>query len=152
MVGVPHWLSSKSIDELIGPDLDEYKVLYDSFVGILREEETTNERNHAFSERLMEDWRSGKMWYNAALKSSNGFPIIFEQNLQPRYFPSFEPDAEGVTLMRLWGEDWEEFIAGKLKDKATYIERVRAIFAKAEAEAAALEKEKRPTIDSEIVL
>jgi len=94
----------------------------------------------------------GKMWYNAALKSSNGFPIIFEQNLQPRYFPSLEPDAEGVTLMRLWGEDWEEFIAGKLKDKATYIERVRAIFAKAEAEAAALEKEKRPTIDSEIVL
>jgi len=54
--------------------------------------------------------------------------------------------------VRLWGEDWEEFIAGKLKDKATYIERVRAIFAKAEAEAAALEKEKRPTIDSEIVL
>jgi hypothetical protein len=40
--------------------------------------------------------------------------------------------------MRLWGEDCEEFIAGKLKDKAKYIERIRASFA--EAEAAAQEK------------
>jgi hypothetical protein len=56
----------------------------------------------------------------------------------PRYFPRFEPDAECVTLMRLWGEDCEDFIAGKLKDKAKYDERIRAIFA--EAEAAAQEK------------
>jgi hypothetical protein len=44
MVGVPHWLSGKSIDELIGPELDEYQVLYDSFVGILREEEAANQQ------------------------------------------------------------------------------------------------------------
>ena len=138
LVGVPHWLSGKSIDELVGPELDEYQALYDSFVGILREEEAAIQQGHAFSERLMDDWHSGKMWYNAALKSSNGFPISFEQSLQPRYFPSFEPDAECVTLMRLWGEDCEEFIAGKLKDKAKYDERIRAIFA--EAEAAAQEK------------
>jgi hypothetical protein len=138
LVGVPHWLSGKSIDELVGPDLDEYQVLHDSFVGILREEETAKQRDYAFSERLMEDWRSGKTWFNAALRSSNAFPLVFEQNLQPRYFPNFEPDVEGVTLMRLWGEDCEEFIAGKLKDKAKYEERIRAIFA--EAEAAAQEK------------
>ena len=136
MVGVPHWLSGKSIGELIGPELDEYQVLYDTFVSILREEETAKQQGHSFSERLKEDWHSGRMWYNAALKSSNGFPIIFEQSLQPRYYPSFEPDAEGVTLMRLWGEDCEEFIAGKLRDKAKYIERIRAIFAEAEAAAA----------------
>jgi hypothetical protein len=136
MVGVPHWLSGKSIDELIGPELDEYQVLYDTFVSILREEETAKQQGHSFSERLKEDWHSGRMWYNAALKSSNGFPIIFEQSLQPRYYPSLEPDAEGVTLMRLWGEDCEEFIAGKLRDKAKYIERIRAIFAEAEAAAA----------------
>jgi hypothetical protein len=136
MVGVPHWLSGKSIDELIGPELDEYQVLYDTFVSILREEETAKQQGHSFSERLKEDWHSGRMWYNAALKSSNGFPIIFEQSLQPRYYPSFEPDAEGVTLMRLWGEDCEEFIAGKLRDKAKYVERIRAIFAEAEAAAA----------------
>lgn len=65
-------------------------------------------------------------------------PYHFEQSLQPRHFPTFDPDADGVTLMRLWGEDCEEFIAGKLKDKAKYIERIRAIFA--EAEAAAQEK------------
>jgi hypothetical protein len=128
-------LGGKSIDELAGPDLDEYQVLYDSFVSILREEEIAKQQGHTLSERLREDWNSGKMWYNAALRSSNGFPLVFEQNLQPRYFPSFEPDAEGVTLMRLWGEDCEEFIAGKLRDKAKYDERIRAIFAEAEAAA-----------------
>lgn len=135
MVNVPHWLSGKSIDELVGPELDDYQMLYDRFVSILREEEAADRQDHTFSERLMEDWHSGKMWDNAALRSSNGFPIIFEQSLQPRYFPSFEPDAEGVTLMRLWGEDCDEFIVGKLEDKAKYIERVRTIFAEAEAEA-----------------
>lgn len=137
MVGVPHWLSGKSIDELYGPTLDEFQVLYDRFVSILREKEAVNRQDHTLSERLMKDRHSGNMWYNAALKSSNGFPIIFEQSLQPLYFPSFEPDAEGVTVMRLWGEDCEEFIAAKLRDKAEYIERIRAIFAKAEAEAEA---------------
>lgn len=136
LVGVPHWLSGKSIDELVGPDLDEYQVLYDTFVGILREEETAKQQGHSFSERLKEDWYSGKIWCNAALKSSNGFPIVFEQNLQPRYFQKFEPGAGGVTLMRLWGEDCEELIAGKLRDKAKCIERIRAIFAEAEAAAA----------------
>lgn len=86
MVGVPQWLSGKSVDELIGPDLDEYKLLYDQFVGVLREEEA-KQQSHSFSERLIEDWQSGKVWYNAALKSSNGFPIIssraFSRGISP---------------------------------------------------------------------
>jgi len=81
----------------------------------------------------MDDWRSGKMWYNTALESCDGFPIIFEQSLQPRFSISFEPDAEGVTFVRLLGEDCEEFIAGKLEDKLEHVERIRAILAKSEA-------------------
>lgn len=47
LVGVPHWLSGKSIDELVGPDLEEYQILHDSFAGILREEETAKQKRHA---------------------------------------------------------------------------------------------------------
>ena len=48
MVGVPHWLSGKSIDELVGPDLDEYQFMYDSFVSVLREEETAKKTRPQF--------------------------------------------------------------------------------------------------------
>ena len=113
LVGVPHWLSGKSIDELVGPELDEYQVLYDSFVGILREEEAAIQQGHAFSERLMDDWHSGKMWYNAALKSSNGFPIIFEQSLQPRYFPlrmRYSSQPRVATVTRCPAFNYEPFM------------------------------------------
>jgi hypothetical protein len=128
MVGVPHWLSGKGVDELVGPDLDEYKELHDRFVGLLEEGETARQQDHTFSQRLQDDWHTGKLWYNAALRSSNAFPLVFEQHLQPRFHPKFDPDVEGVALMRLWGQDCEEFIAAKLQDKARYEERVRAIF------------------------
>lgn len=129
MVNVPHWLSGKSIDELVGPSLDEYKALYDLFVNILEEEETSRHHDHDYSHRLREDWETGRLWFNAALRSSNAFPLVFEQNLQPRYFASFDPDKEGASLTRLWGEDCEEFISSKIQDKVKYEERIRAIFA-----------------------
>jgi hypothetical protein len=132
MVGVPHWLSGKGVDELVGTDLDEYKELHDRFVEILEEEETAKQQDHTFSQRLKDDWHTGKLWYNAALRSSNAFPLVFEQHLQPRLYPKFDTDMEGMALMRLWGQDCEEFIAAKLQDKAQYEERVRAIFAEAE--------------------
>jgi hypothetical protein len=128
MVGVPHWLSGKGVDELVGPDLDEYKELHDRFVEILGEEETARQQGHTFSQRLRDDWHTGKLWYNAALRSSNAFPLVSEQYLQPRFYPNFDPDVEGMALMRLWGQDCEEFIAAKLQDKTQYEERVRAIF------------------------
>jgi len=131
MVNVPHWLSGKSIDELCGPDLEEYKSLHDLFIDVLEDEETVRQHDHEFSKRLRDDWQTGKLWYNAALRSSNAFPLVFEQHLQPRFFAKFDPEIEGSTLMRLYSEDCEEFITAKLQDKARYDERIRAIFAAA---------------------
>ena len=133
MVEVPHWLSDKSLDELVGPDLDEYQRLHDEFIDILEQEETRTAQGHAFSKRMREDWRTGRIWYNAALRSPNGFPIVFENNLQARFFNKFEASEEASTLARLWGEDYEDFIAKKLVDKAEYEKRVREIFAAAKA-------------------
>jgi len=128
MVNVPLWLSDKDISELYGPDRDEFKPLHDLFIDILEGEETGRQQGHALSKRLREDWRTGKIWYNAALRSSNGFPLVFERNIKPRFFEKFGTETEGATLVRLWGEDYEEFIAAKLQDKARYDDRIRAIF------------------------
>lgn len=129
MVNVPHWLSDKSIDELVGPALEEYKGIYERFVDILEDEEAARQHDHCFSRRLREDWQTGKFWYNAALRSSNGFPIVFEQNIQPRFFAKFDRNVEGLSLLQLWGENYEDFIAAKIQDTARYEESVRAIFA-----------------------
>jgi hypothetical protein len=131
MVNVPDWLSDRSIDELVGSDLDEYQKLHNLFIDILEEEEVTRQCGHYFSTRLREDWRTGRFWYNAALRSTNGFPIVFEQSIQPRFFDKFDADVEGSSIMRLWGEDCEEFVNEKLRDKARYDQRIRAIFAAA---------------------
>ena len=72
--------------------------------------------------------------FAAALRSSNAFPLVFETHLQPRFFPSFDPKTDGVTLSRLWGEeDHEDFIAAKLRDKAKYDADVRRLFSVAKA-------------------
>lgn len=55
MVGSPHWLRGKSIDELEGSALDEYKKVYHRFVDIVEAEEATRAQGHTFSERLRED-------------------------------------------------------------------------------------------------
>ena len=129
MVNVPHWLSDKSIDELVGPALEEYKGLYDLFVDTLEGQEAARQQDHRFSRRLREDWQTGKLWYNAALRSSNAFPLVFEHNIQPRFFAKFDPDVEGLSLLQLWGENYEEFITAKIQDKNRYEEDIRAIFA-----------------------
>jgi hypothetical protein len=129
MVNVPHWLSDKGIDELVGPALEDYKGLYDLFVDTLEEEEASRQQDHCFSRRLREDWQTGKLWYNAALRSSNAFPLIFEHNIQPRFFAKFDPGVEGLSLLQLWGENYEEFISAKIQDKGRYEEAIHAIFA-----------------------
>ena len=129
MVNVPHWISGKGIDELVGPALEEYKRLHDLFIDIVEEEEAARQCGHGFSKRLRNDWRSGRFWYNAALRSSNAFPLIFEQHIQSRFFEKFDPDVQGLTLLPLWSEDCEEFIAAKIRDKKQYEERIRGLFA-----------------------
>lgn len=129
MVGISNWLSDKGIDELVGPDLDEYKKLHDDFIEVIEQVETARQNGHALSQRLREDWQTGRLWYNAALRSSIAFPLVFEQHIQPRFFAKFDPDVEGSAIMRLSSEDCEDLIAAKLHDKAQYEGRVRAIFA-----------------------
>nr|POE56220.1 hypothetical protein CFP56_69173 [Quercus suber] len=86
MVNVPTWFSGRSVEQLTGPALDEYKVLYDRFIAIMQDEETARGQMDVLSAQLHDDWRTGRLWYHAALRSSNAFPLIFERNIRPRFF------------------------------------------------------------------
>lgn len=134
---VPYWLANRDIESFREPAaVDEFKVIYDRFVAILQEEETARQQGHDLSERIQENWNTGRMWYNAALRSVNAFPFVFENNIQPIFL---DKDIDGESFMRLWTEHSEEFLAAKVRDKAQYEKRVRGIFA--EAQAAQAERE-----------
>lgn len=135
MVQVPHWLTDKGIDEIHGAELETYKQRYDEFVNIMEGEEKSLARDNSYSQRLRYEWDTGRVWYVMALGSINGFPGIFEQHLQPRFFQEgFETHIQGKPLSRLWCEDVDSFIAKKLKDYEVYKEKVRDIFAAVNAE------------------
>jgi hypothetical protein len=133
MVDIPSWLSGRGVDELDGPNLNEYKVLYDEFVDILEQEETVNQLANTYSQGLRERWITGMFWYNLALRSINAFPAIFKQHLQPRFFDKFQLDTDGLEWAQLWDENVLDFIARKHKDRERYEVRVREIFTAAEA-------------------
>lgn len=133
MVNVPHWLNRQSVDDLVGPALDEYKSLYDAFVTIVEREEIAGQHTNTFSRKLREDWEKGRLWYALALSSINGFPIIFEQHLRPKFYEKFDLDTDGVALAQLWHENVFEFIESKLEDYQRYKEEVHRIFEVARA-------------------
>lgn len=105
IVHVPTWLSDQDINDLHGPALAKYEACYDQFVDTLEEEETASQQGHSLSQRLRQDWKTGRLLYNAALRSSNRFPIIFEQNIRPTLFDSFDLKRDGTPLMRMWSDD-----------------------------------------------
>lgn len=153
MVHVPYWLTNQGVDQIHGPELEVYKQQYDDFVDILEQEENTLARDHSYSQRLREEWETGRLWYVMALGSTNAFPSIFEQHLQPRFFEEdFETHVQGKPLSRLWCEDVDSFIAKKLEDYEVYQNNVRSIFATARTEHDASQKdrgEKEPTLGAQ---
>ncbi|KAF2756136.1 hypothetical protein EJ05DRAFT_512686 [Pseudovirgaria hyperparasitica] len=126
---VPYWLSDKGVDQLAGPDLDEYKALYDEFLTVLEREEIEGQHSSMYSQKLREDWDTGRLWFSMALGSINAFPAIFEQHLQPKFYTEFEMDPEGKALANLWDTNVFDFIDKKLEDQKRYKEEVHKIFA-----------------------
>lgn len=133
MAQVPSWLSNRGVDEFEGPHLEEYQSLYDEFVTILEKEESAGHHTNALSQKLREDWSTGRMWYSIAMDSVNAFPFIFEQHLQPRFFNNYQKDTDDMALAQLWDEKVFEFLDEKLEDQQRYVEKIRQIYAEARA-------------------
>lgn len=134
MTQVPSWLSNRGIDQLEGPPhLEEYKSLYDEFVAILEKEESAGHHTTTLSQKLREDWSTGRMWYSIAMDSINAFPLLFSQHLRPKFFNNFQKDTDGAALAQLWDEKVFEFIDEKVKDQQRYVENIGQIYAEARA-------------------
>lgn len=136
LIDVPIWLSGRGIDQLKDDHLAPYKALHDEFVDIIAQEEIARGISNKFSQNLYDKWTTGKIWYNLALLSFNGYHAMFHGHLRPRFFEKYTNDVDGRTLAQLWDENVYEFIAQKQKDLEAYEAKIREIFATAEARAA----------------
>lgn len=131
MTCIPTWLNGRGVDQLDGPDLEEYSQLYHHFVAILEAEEKSRRLSHTYSHQLREDWKTGRLWYIKAVDSLNAFPAIVEQHLHPKFFEKFDWEIDGRALARLWDENVLDFINKKIEDRDQYEVRIKEMFAKA---------------------
>ncbi|RMZ85019.1 hypothetical protein DV738_g273, partial [Chaetothyriales sp. CBS 135597] len=107
LVHVPHWLSGRGVDELDGPEQEELKTLYDQFVDTVAEQEIASQQNHTLSQRLREDWTSGRIWY----------------------FKDWKFESHAWPLAQLWSENVSEFLEAKVQGMQDYNHKVRQVFA-----------------------
>ncbi|KEQ98515.1 hypothetical protein AUEXF2481DRAFT_492080 [Aureobasidium subglaciale EXF-2481] len=131
---VPNWLTDRAIDDMKSSNLDEFKAQYDEFVSTLEDEEALQGQDSSYSQRLREDWQTGRFWYLIALASINAFPAIFRDHLYSKFFKGrIDANSNVGALAQLWDEDVDGFITGKLEDYERYKREIGNIFAAARA-------------------
>lgn len=120
LVHVTSWLSGRGPDELDGPDEEGFKLLYDEFVEAVADGEKARQQSDAFSQRLCEDWTSGRFWYSLALGSINAYPSIFNAHSRPRYFEKWQSETHAWPLAQLWSENVSDILKAKVAGMQTY--------------------------------
>lgn len=128
LVQVPHWLSGRGVDQLYGPHLEEFQILHDQFVDVVAGRERAKQQNDALSQRLREDWSSGRIWYTMALGSLDALPSLFAQHLQGRYFQKWQFETHAWPLAQLWTENVSKFLEMKVDGMQEYKDKVRRVF------------------------
>ena len=126
MLGPPFWLTNRGADQLYGPDLDKYKVLYDEFVHVLEEEESTCQYSNVYSQTLWDAWSTGRYWFTLALVCPDALCSLFVRNIEPKFGISCAESDE--VLMRYWDEDAADLISTKVAQNERYNDQLRDLF------------------------
>jgi hypothetical protein len=129
----PYWLTGRSVDELIGEHLEEFREAYEEFVGTFEEEEKLFPPiNNVYSYRttlMRNGWQVGNFWYFHALDSPKGLFNLFRQHVYPIFAPSHQIASEFSRLVSdFWAPDVEEVILSKLRDKEEYDKSLCQLF------------------------
>ncbi|KAI9034908.1 uncharacterized protein KD926_005031 [Aspergillus affinis] len=108
----PYWLTGRSVDDLTGEHLGEFREAYEEFVDIFEEEEKLFPPiNNVYSYRttlMRNGWQVGNFWYFHALDSPKGLFNLFRQNVYPIFAPSHQVAAEFSRLVS------EKVVSGNL--------------------------------------
>jgi len=134
----PYWLTSQTVDGLVGEQLTLFDEIYREFLDIFAHEEAlllpaTQEQQAASLSRtctMKRGWEDGNFFYFLALDSISGLYGLFIQHIQPRFDYNVEYDAFDRKVSPYWRSESEQFIATKIQQKSEYDRRLREAFKK----------------------
>lgn len=146
MLDVPYWLTDCGIDGISGEGYDAFRQARGDFLQILEHEERNTRLGHAIPiSKVMHDmWASKGVWFWHSLTSVNNVcTTLLDDHLYPPRTTDDTSEIETV-VSRLWCEDPNGFIQGKLKDRQEYVEKVERLVRTAGRSAGADEATKDP--------
>ncbi|TPX21579.1 hypothetical protein DIZ76_015538 [Coccidioides immitis] len=152
MLHPPHWLTSQCIDTLQDERLDEYINVHKEFMSVFESEERALvQGNTPITHTMWKGWKIGNFWYFSALNWPKGLCNLFFEQIQPMFARCSDKactDFEEVVTS-YWAADAAKLIDSKLKEKESYGEKLRELFANSrESSASGLGSEKAGTTDT----
>lgn len=129
----PYWLTGRSVDDLIGENLEDFKEAHEEFVDVFeKEEKLFPPINNTYSHRttlVRSGWQGGNFWYFHALESPKGLFNLFHQHVYPIFAPSRQVGSDFSRVMSdFWAPNVEDIISAKLRDKEEYEKSLRRLF------------------------
>lgn len=130
----PYRLTGRTADNILGEDLDTFSKAHEQLTKIFEEEEKLClpffDVSSYRANIMRKGWKIGNFWYFQALDSPKGLFNIFRDHIQPIFSASqSEHPAEFSRIVsESWAVNTKDVIAGKLKDKEMYEERLRQRF------------------------
>ncbi|CAG8426436.1 unnamed protein product [Penicillium salamii] len=134
----PYWLTGRSVDEITGEHLEEFRNAYEEFVDVFEEEEKhfppINNVCSYRSNLMRNGMQVGNFWYFHALDSPKGCFNLFQQHMYPMFTSSPQVPSEFSRLVSdFWASNAEELILAKLRDKEQYDKSLCQLFDDASA-------------------
>ena len=129
-MSVPYWMTGMAIDQVEGAAYDSFDKIRHEFMESFEEEEEEEEQEQAppsgvVLSRVMNDmWDSKGVWFWHCLSSVNAMYFILREHVLPA---TLTIEAEPYVA-RFWGDNVDDVVKQKLRDKQAYDDKLRALF------------------------
>lgn len=129
-LSVPYWLTGCSIDTIID---DAYPVFDEARKLSLQTMEENGKHIHPkhnihFTDVMQRSWDSKAVWFWACLRSIDGWLLVLESNILPKYTSNTSFVADLKNLSAIWHENIDKVVERKVADEEKYQEALKELF------------------------
>lgn len=128
----PVWLTGRKVNELVGPDLDQYTLSLHEFLDVFNDTERAFgnawDTRPLFTNALRRNWESKAFFYFQGLENPNTCGTLFFQHILPHLKINVHGERLSSFLeawASLWGHDREAVTQDRLQDRASYMDELR---------------------------
>ncbi|KKZ59043.1 hypothetical protein EMCG_00911 [[Emmonsia] crescens] len=127
----PSWLTDKGVDQIKGPEYEQFKTCYERFTDIFEQEEGAllchNGHHYSRATSMKTALEEGRYWYLNALQTPKGLFNLFRRHLKP-FYDKVPKESLSAAVSPFWTPGMTSFVDSKLKELSQYRQEVRNIF------------------------